>query len=253
MLSDIMFKRITKHNERLEKDREEGLAVGHEAPPEMAIDDDSDSDSESENEAEIDDDDKHSEGSDSGSNASDDEDDQDDEESQSESGAGSDTEEEEEEEEPFAITRALQEPIYTRPDAPLKKGQPHRSCVICPLAALKDDASVTVHLKSNVSPRRRTARCSQKYPSELTVPLHSLLLRQTHHRRLKRFTNRLSKLPDNGRKTPEEGGTDAKKVVAMCDEILKKQEEQLAAKRKEKEERKKRKRAEKVEKVSVIC
>ena len=145
-----MFKRMQKLNERLEKEREKGLKVEDQGPPEMALDDDSDSDSSSSSN------DSSSEGetsdggklegkavkseSDSGSDSESDDDDA----SSPQDGSPDDS--------PIAsLEQAKADPIFIHPRAASKSGFVHRSCFLCPVANLKTEKSVTVHLRGNVS------------------------------------------------------------------------------------------------------
>lgn len=50
-----------------------------------------------------------------------------------------------------SITKAQKDPIYIHPRAESKAGFKHRSCYLCPMAVLKTERSITVHLEGNVS------------------------------------------------------------------------------------------------------
>lgn len=149
-----MFKRMQKLNERLEKEREKGLKVEDQGPPEMALDDDSDSDSSSSSSSSND---SSSEGETSdggklegkavkdesdGSSGSDSDDDDD-------TGA---PEDDSPDDSPVAsLEQAKADPIFIHPRAASKSGFVHRSCFLCPVANLKTERSISVHLRGNVS------------------------------------------------------------------------------------------------------
>jgi cobalamin biosynthesis protein CobT len=169
-----MFKRMKKLGDRLEKDRKKGVKIEDQGPPEMALDDDSDSESSSSSSSSSSagnssgESDSDSEGEGSASNtkggksvakakkenddSSDDGDDDDENSDSDDSSSSSSTPAEDNDDSPVAsIAKAQVDPIFIHPRAASKAGFTHRSCFLCPVAVLKTEKSIVVHLQGSVS------------------------------------------------------------------------------------------------------
>ncbi|UZJ55893.1 hypothetical protein CBS101457_005213 [Exobasidium rhododendri] len=213
-----MFKRIQKHNDRLEKDQKKGINIEDQGPPEMALDDESDSESSSSSEAETEGDESSSgsDGSSSSSSSSsksgkvdvkakkgkeessdeeeskDGSDDDDNDEDGEDSSSSSAAEEDVDDAPACSIEKAKEDPIFIHPRAAAHQGFKHRSCYLCPVALLKSEKMISTHLGGNSHARRR--------------------------KRFEAYCN--SKLKEEERKDPKEGGLDVTKVVQKIDKAL---------------------------------
>lgn len=153
--------------------------------------------------------------------------DSDEEEEEEDSDDGEDTDDEIENSEdakdddtPIAsITKAQKDPIYIHPRAESKAGFKHRSCYLCPMAVLKTERSVTVHLEGSVSFQKcRQDEKEKGANSNVSIYFFDL---QSHGRHLKRFAQYCeTKLKEDEKQDPSKGGLNARQVVERIEKVL---------------------------------
>ncbi|MCO5565789.1 hypothetical protein L7F22_019464 [Adiantum nelumboides] len=217
-----MFKRVQKANAEHDKRLKKGIEEEDQGPRELAMDMDSDSDSsegsdsESSSSASSSEDEKTSKAVKNGKTTEtvskkrkleEEEEDSDDDESDDDSDEDSDEGESASNDikpvKPVddalldpSIQKALDEPIFVKPDAIVRQGYTHRSCHLCPQTLIKTEKMIDTHLKSG-----------------------------SHNRKVKRYSKETELLKPEQLKEPSEGGMRISELRERVEKKVAKQQE----------------------------